>query len=82
MNKRLIIGMILCLSVFAAESVEPVAGAFTVSVQKDSLTPYTQASEVPQTAVDLWKDYDPRQGRSRGEDSPGMEAGWRGLAAH
>ena len=61
MNKRLIIGMMLCLSVFAAESVEPVAGAFTASAQKDSLTPYTQASEVPQTALELWKDYDPRQ---------------------
>ena len=53
--------MMLCLSVFAAESVEPVAGAFTASAQKDSLTPYTQASEVPQTALELWKDYDPRQ---------------------
>ncbi|MDG1241190.1 MAG: hypothetical protein P8R37_03160 [Opitutae bacterium] len=29
--------------------------------QADSLTPYTQASEVPQTALELWKDYDPRK---------------------
>mgnify|MGYP003688565631 CR=1 FL=1 len=37
------------------------ATSFTASAQKDSLTPYTQASEVPQTALELWKDYDPRQ---------------------
>jgi len=37
------------------------ATAFAVSVQEDSLTPYTQASQVPQTAVELWKDYDPRK---------------------
>ena len=37
------------------------ATAFTASAQEESLTPYTQASEVPQTAVDLWKDYDPRK---------------------
>ena len=33
----------------------------TASAQKDSLTPYTVASEVPQTALELWKDYDPRK---------------------
>lgn len=37
------------------------ATSFTVSAQEESLTPYTQASEVPQTAVNLWKDYDPRK---------------------
>jgi hypothetical protein len=64
MNQRLMIGMILSLSiggVVSAESVEPVAGASTASVKEDSLTPYTHASEVPQSAVDLWKDYDPRK---------------------
>ena len=35
------------------------ATSLTASAQEDSLTPYTHASEVPQTAVDLWKDYDP-----------------------
>ncbi len=62
MNKRLITGMILSLSiggVVSAESVEPVAGALTASAPEESLTPYTHASEIPQTAVDLWKDYDP-----------------------
>jgi hypothetical protein len=29
--------------------------------QEDSLIPYTHISEVPQTAIDLWKDYDPRK---------------------
>jgi dienelactone hydrolase len=37
----------------------------TASAQEDSLTdsltPYTMASEVPQTALELWKDYDPRK---------------------
>ena len=33
----------------------------TASAQEDSLTPYTEASEVPQTALELWKDYDPRK---------------------
>jgi len=35
------------------------ATSFTASAQEESLTPYTHVSEVPQTAVDLWKDYDP-----------------------
>ncbi|MCP4312053.1 MAG: hypothetical protein GY790_12380 [Bacteroidetes bacterium] len=37
------------------------ATSFTAPAQENSLTPYTNASEVPQTAVDLWKDYDPRK---------------------
>ena len=37
------------------------ATPFTASAQEESLTPYINASEVPQTAVDLWKDYDPRK---------------------
>jgi dienelactone hydrolase len=37
------------------------ATSFTASSQEDSLTPYTHAAEVPQTAVDLWKDFDPRK---------------------
>jgi cephalosporin-C deacetylase-like acetyl esterase len=37
------------------------ATAFTASAQGNSLTPYTNVSEVPQTAVELWKDYDPRK---------------------
>lgn len=37
------------------------ATCFTASAQAESLTPYTQASEVPQTALELWKDYDPRK---------------------
>jgi hypothetical protein len=37
------------------------ATSFTASAQENSLTPYTHVSEVPQTAVDLWKDYDPRK---------------------
>ena len=37
------------------------ATSFTASSQENSLTPYSNASEVPQTAVDLWKDYDPRK---------------------
>ena len=37
------------------------ATSFTASSQENSLTPYTNASEVPQTVVDLWKDYDPRK---------------------
>lgn len=36
------------------------ATPFTATAQEDSLAPYTQASEVPQTALELWKDYDPR----------------------
>ena len=40
---------------------ESQATSFTASSQENSLTPYTNASEVPQTAVDLWKDYDPRK---------------------
>lgn len=37
--------------------------AVTVAAQakEDSLTPYTSPDEVPQTSVDLWKDYDPRK---------------------
>ena len=38
------------------------ATCFTASSQEDSLTPYTQVSEVPQTALELWKGYDPRKG--------------------
>lgn len=37
------------------------ATPFTASAQEESLAPYTHVSEVPQTAVDLWKDYDPRK---------------------
>jgi dienelactone hydrolase len=37
------------------------ATSFTVSAQKESLTPYADTSEVPQTALDLWKNYDPRK---------------------
>ena len=44
----------LCIAGIAASS-------FTVFSQADSLTPYKDASEVPQTATDLWKDYDPRK---------------------
>jgi len=39
-------------SSYAAEAGKP---------QEESLMPYTRASEVPQTVVDLWKDYDPRK---------------------
>ena len=37
------------------------ATSFTASSEENSLTPYTNASEVPKTVVDLWKDYDPRK---------------------
>lgn len=37
------------------------ATSLSASSQEDSLIPYTNASEVPQTAVDLWKDYNPRK---------------------
>lgn len=37
------------------------ATSLTAHAQEESLTPYTHVSEVPQTAVDLWKDYDPRK---------------------
>ncbi len=33
----------------------------TPSPIADSLTPYTSPDQVPQTAIDLWKDYDPRK---------------------
>ena len=42
-------------------SVSFLATCFTASAKEESLIPYTQASEVPQTALELWKDYDPRQ---------------------
>jgi dienelactone hydrolase len=44
----------LCIAGIAASS-------FTAFSQADSLTPYKDASEVPQSAADLWKDYDPRK---------------------
>lgn len=37
------------------------ATSFAASAQEDSLTPYTDAAQVPQAAIDLWKDYDPRR---------------------
>lgn len=38
-----------------------VANSFSDASQGDSLRPYAESSEVPQTAIDLWKDYDPRK---------------------
>ena len=58
--KRLLVGSLLIASVAVAQQ-DSQSSASPAPAQKESLKPYTQASEVPQTAVDLWKDYDPRK---------------------
>ncbi|MGB1937810.1 MAG: alpha/beta hydrolase family protein [Akkermansiaceae bacterium] len=35
--------------------------SLSAAAQQDSLTPYNSPDEVPQNAIDLWKDYDPRK---------------------
>ena len=49
----------MCLSI--AGCLTTTLSTLGAAAQQDSLAPYTSPDQVPQNAIDLWKDYDPRK---------------------